>query len=106
MEAGKLRHYVTIQAPTEKRDTHGGVVHTWLNVAVNIPARVEPLEGREYFDAMKVNGEVTHRVTMRYRNGLSSRSRLVHDGRTLDVVSTVSSDERRVKLVLMCRELT
>ncbi len=65
MEAGKLRHRVTFQAKAPTRDTHGGEVPNWAD-QFTVWARVEFLQGREFFDAKQLQAEANARITVRY----------------------------------------
>lgn len=100
---GKLRHRVILQAEGETADAGGGFIRTWSNV-VTVWARVEPLRGGEQIAAMQLEDTVTHRVTMRHRTGVTSKSRLLHRGRALSVRSVTDPEERNRFLVLLCEE--
>lgn len=51
MQAGKLRHRVTLQEPVkEQNPTTGAVINTWRDVAT-IWAEVYPLSAREFIAA-------------------------------------------------------
>ena len=56
MEAGQLRHRVTIQQATETTDGFGGVTQAWATFAT-VWAAVEPLTGREYLQGAPGAGE-------------------------------------------------
>ena len=103
--AGLLRHRVTIQTFTEARDIAGGVVRTWADSATRW-AQVQPLTGREYFDAQQVKSDVTHMVTMRKYTSVTTTNRLVHNSRNFNILSVQNIDERGKKMVLMCKEET
>ena len=104
MRAGKLRHRVTIQQTTETREsTMGGVIDTWGTFATRY-ASVSPLTGREYFTAQQHASEVTHEVRLRYLSGVTTKMRVLHDGRTFDIESIANTDERDRETVLLCKE--
>lgn len=103
MEIGTLRHRVTIEDFTVVQDAFGEEVKTWQTFATRWGS-VEPLRGRERWNAQQVHAEVTHRVTMRWLSGLSPTMRVVHDGRNLDIDSIINPDERREMVELMCIE--
>lgn len=101
---GRMRHRVELQRLTERQDDVGGVSLEW-NTYATVWAAVEPIRGREYFIREQVAGDVSHRVVMRWRSGVSVRDRVLHDGRQLEVESVLDRDERRVELELMAREV-
>ena len=105
MRSGRLRHRVTIQQPVVAVNGYGERITTWSTVAI-VWAAVEPLRGREFFDAEQVQAEISHRVVLRYRSGITSTMRLLHKGRVLHIQSPpIDVDERHRELQLMCREM-
>lgn len=104
IRAGALRHRVTIERDTETRATDGGVVRVAATIDT-IWAEVQPLTGREYFDAMQVNSDLTHKVRMRANTNVTTSDRIVHDSRNLHVISVRDIDERGHEMVLLCKEL-
>lgn len=105
MRAARLRHRVTIQQPVVAVNGYGERITTWSTVAT-VWAAVEPLRGREFFDAEQVQAEISHRVIMRYRAGMESTMRLLHEGRVLHITAPpIDVDERHRELQLMCREM-
>lgn len=74
MRAGHLRHRVTIRKPDPSRSagTAGQLVPTFITVASNVPAGIEPLNGREEVIAAHRGAETTHMVTLRYSSDLAA----------------------------------
>ena len=105
MRAGQLRQRVSIQVATETRDTHGGFVpQSWTTVET-VRASVEPLTGREFIQAQAQDSTITHKVRMRFA-GVTSKNRLLFDGRALNVIAVMNKDERNRELEIMCAEVT
>ncbi len=104
MRAARLRHRVTIQQPVVAVNGYGERITTWSTVAT-VWAAVEPLRGREFFDAEQVQAEISHRVIMRYRAGMESTMRLLYATRVLHIGTIIDVDERHRELQLMCREM-
>lgn len=85
MQAGKLRHRVTIQTKTLTQDPVSGVlVESWSDVA-KVWASVEPLSVRDLIAARANQSEMTARVMIRYREILPTY-RLVHRGQVFSLV--------------------
>lgn len=104
MRAGRLRHRVTIQKPTEgDADSYGDTVASWSDVATAVPAEVTTLSGREAYQANQVHPEATVQVKMRYRSDVTTAMRLVHDGRTLSIDGLLP-DARKRELACLCHE--
>ncbi|EPK7574242.1 phage head closure protein [Klebsiella michiganensis] len=105
MQAGKLRHRVTLQEPVkEQNSTTGAVINTWRDVA-NIWAEVSPLSAREFIAAQASQGEITTRITIRYRAGVTRKQRILYrDG--IYNIEGVLPDPRsgREYLTLPCSE--
>ena len=104
MRAARIRHRVTIQQPVVAVNGYGERITTWSTVAV-VWAAVEPLRGREFFDAEQVQAEISHRVVLRYRSGMVATMRLLHLTRVLHIQAIIDVDERHRELQLMCREM-
>lgn len=101
--AGTLRQRVAVQTKTDERDASGGVVEVWTTAHTRW-ARVEPLRGKELFEAQAVDGRLTVKVTMRVYPGLSATERLVYGTRVLNIVTVLDVDERHITTVALCTE--
>jgi SPP1 family predicted phage head-tail adaptor len=104
VRTGDLRHQVILQSKTEGRDAVGGVVEAWSDVAT-VWASVEPLDGKEFFAAERVNADATTRIRMRYRAGVTPVMRAVYGARIFDIQNVINVDERNRELRLMVREV-
>lgn len=104
MQAGKLRHQVTLQSNTPTRNNGGELVESWSTWAT-VWASVEPLDGREYFNAQQVTSEVTTRIRMRYRDGVTPQLRVAWRNRIYQVHAVIRVEERDREIHLMCSEV-
>jgi len=102
VKAGRLRHRVTIQ----QRDTSSTweTEDSWTTYAT-VWGAIEPIRGREFWDASKVNSEVTARITIRYRSGITSMMRAVANSKTYGIVAVIPDERNAVQLQLMVKEL-
>lgn len=109
MRSGKLRHLVQIQRQDlTGTDAAGHPVENWETVA-HVFAVVEPLSGREYWQAQQVKTTVTHTVTIRYDRRFQDMTadwRVKHGSRLLNIEVVLNPMERNEELSLMCREVT
>ncbi len=103
MRAGTLRHRVTLQRRGDTRDGIGTVTETWTNEAT-VWASIEPLQGREYFEAQRENADVTHKLRIRHRSGVTREMRVIFEDRVFDIEAVLNVEERDRELVLMCKE--
>lgn len=104
MNAGTLRQRVTLRANTETPDGMGGYTETPTDIT-GIPAEIEPLEGHEQMIAMQTGMKRPHRITMRYRAGMTGAQTLIYGARTFDIKSVVDPEERHASLVILADEV-
>jgi len=77
MKVGRLRHRITLQHRADIETPEGEVVPSWADTA-DVWGSIEPMSGREYFAAQQVNSEVTARILIRWRAGIESAGRVLH----------------------------
>jgi len=107
MNAGRLNKRVWIQEPVWSAASASGekTVSRWDNVA-EVWASIEPLSGREYWAAAQAQSSVTHRVTIRYREGINQTMRVLFGTRELYIESIIDPREAHRFLELVCVEQT
>ena len=106
MSAGELRHKAVLEKPDDSQDGEGTTALAWSPLAT-VQVGVTPLSGKERLEAGAVSAEVSHRVRMRARAGVTSRMRLVlvnRGNRVLQIVSVLDEGERNRYLTLLCAE--
>jgi SPP1 family predicted phage head-tail adaptor len=91
---GEMRHRATVQARTVSQDAFGAFTQTWSTETTRW-CRLEPLSAREVFQAQQVPADISHRITMRFLDGLSTQHRIVIDSVTYEVASVVNPDGRK-----------
>lgn len=104
MNIGDLRHRVTIQHKVSGKDEDGLPVEEWRPLA-EIWAAVEPLQGREFWQAKAVQSEATVRVRIWYRPDITTAMRVQYGNRILDIETMIDPEERHVELHLLCKEV-
>lgn len=103
MKAGPLDQRVTIERLSGAVDElNQPIPDDWVFVAT-VWAAIEPLNGREYFAAQTALAEVTTRIRVRYRPGLSPVDRVNHDGKLHNITAIINPRSGDRELVLMCR---
>lgn len=78
MQAGRLRRRVLIEQPVDTQDSFGEPITDWQDFAVSVPAAIEPLSGREFYAAQQEQSEVTTRIRIRWRKGVTELMRVSH----------------------------
>ena len=78
IDAGKLRHRVSLQRNQPTQDTTTGeLLDNWVEYA-KAWAAIEPLSARDLIAAQAGQSKVTARIVMRHRSDLSPTDRIVH----------------------------
>lgn len=104
MKAGALDQRIVIERLVEGYDELGQPINQWLPI-VTTWAEVSPLVGREYLAAAALVAEVTARIRMRYRPGITAADRIIHGGTTYGITSVADVHSSHRELVLMCKAL-
>jgi len=103
MNAGKLRHVITIQSLSATADDLGGLTSRTV-FADNVRASVAALQGRELYKAQQVVAEVTHMIDIRWMAGVQAKMTILFNGRLFEIVAVLNPDERTKELHLLCLE--
>lgn len=108
INAGKYRHIVTFQKLKEAQNLYG---ETSVNVNENwedaFVARVGifPISGREALLEDVRKGEISHRIVLRYTEGITTTMRIKFGTRIFEITSPpVNGYERNDELLLFCKE--
>ena len=106
LKAGNLRHSVTLQRKQQTQNPQtGALLTTWVTEAT-VWAAVEPLSAREFVAAQAVQSNVSVRITVRYRPGITAAMRILHDGKVYGITGVLADkDSGREYLTLPCEEL-
>lgn len=100
MQAGKLRHRITIQKLVHKTDCNGNPVKEWVDVTT-VYADKRGLSGRLYYQAAAVQAENDVLYVIRYRPDVKAKMRVVDDGE-YTIKSAIDKDGRKQWLELRC----
>ena len=104
MNPGRLRHLVSIRYRTKSQNEFGEVVENWMQLT-KAWAEIKPIKANEYFAAFKEQAEVTHRVVMRYIDGIKPSMRIEAKGRLFEIVGIRNFFEKNEYLEIMCKEV-
>jgi SPP1 family predicted phage head-tail adaptor len=111
MQAGKLRHPVTIQSSRVTQSSTGAMTTVWSDFATGIWAAIEPVTGREFFSAQQVQSNVTTRIRIRHLAGVHEKMRVKYVDRDdvtnyYDIEFVLPVNERGAEIHLMCVKRT
>lgn len=99
----RLRHRIIIQEKSTTPDSLGQPATSWTDVAT-VWAAVEPLRGREFWAADQINSEVTTRIRIRWRSGITAAMRVSFDSRFYNIKTIIVPNEVHEEMQLMCGE--
>jgi SPP1 family predicted phage head-tail adaptor len=100
--SGRMRERVTVQRPMERQSPSGEATLEWQTVST-VWAQVRNLTARDYFAAQQAGTLATHRILMRFFNGLTPDCRMIWRGRTMEITSISEGEDRREHEVF-CKE--
>jgi SPP1 family predicted phage head-tail adaptor len=105
VEAGKLRHRLTIQQDSgTSLDASGHVTEDWTDV-LTVWASVQPVAGLERWRANQMQAETTHLITIRYLEAVTTKMRGLFQGtRELNFLSVLNVDERNIEMQIQAKE--
>lgn len=108
MRAGRLRRLLTLQQPTETRGASGGVSTAFADVAT-VWGAVEPLTTKELLSAGQVSGEITHRVVIRWKKGITDAWRIKDVTASPALIYSIHGppmniNSKNQQMTLMCSE--
>lgn len=108
IQAGKLRHIVSILRANLTQDSFGGwQIGDDSILAANVPAVIETLTGRELYAAQQKVSEVTHKITIRWQPGIRAQMNVQwfdEIDRFFQIESVENPDGVHVLLQLLCIE--
>ena len=112
--ASRLRHRVTLQQEVHTSDGAGGTTKTWSNIsdlwAEIIPvagaagSALNKLGGKEVVLGDQVQAEISHKITLRYRSGVTPDMRLVYESGIFNIRYVAITNEIHQQLELLVQE--
>lgn len=106
MNAGKLRHLITIQNMDFPQDGTTGVVTPTPSTFAQVWAEVRPSSAREFIAAGISGSKVVTAVKIRYLPGVKASMRIVHGDQTLNIEGVLPDPKSgREWLLLPCSEV-
>jgi SPP1 family predicted phage head-tail adaptor len=98
MIRGRLRHSALLQTATSAEDDYGEEGGTW-STGVTVRCNIEPLQGKELEAARAIHSELTHKITMNYRAGMTHKQRIVHRSVNYDLQHQIDKGLRHRNLI-------
>jgi len=104
MQAGKLRHRVTIQHRTHAQDSYGEMDITYTD-GDTIWANIKPMYANELFRAQQINSKINTKIITRFRRDITTVERLKFGTRYFNVLGVIDPEEKHRELQLLCEEV-
>jgi len=105
INAGEMRHRITIQANNPTPDPANQMIDNWSNWLCRW-AKIESSEGSQLVQAEQLRNDCTHVITLRYLATLSPRiHQIVFQSRVFNLLSVVNFEERNILSVCQCKEV-
>jgi len=106
MNTGKLRSRVVLQKPVDVKNPDGSVTQGRQTYASNVSAEVKSLSVTQLINARQLFSDVSSKVRIRYRTGVSPNDWVLSGKRILGVKGILDPDNKNIYLDLMCEELS
>lgn len=106
VKAAQFRHRIDIEQRQRLQDgSSGETTETWVPVWQLVPASIEYLSVRDFIASRAAQSEIVARITIRYREGLDSSVRIVHNGKIYNPAGWLpDNDSGREYLTAPCSE--
>jgi SPP1 family predicted phage head-tail adaptor len=104
MRAGKMRRRVVLEQPVRTSDGGGGASIAWSPLAT-LWAAIQPLSGHERPRFESLEATLSHKITVRFRSGISPDMRFRLDTRIFNIRVVRNEDERNRWLICLCEEI-
>uniref|UniRef100_A0A6M3J9L2 Putative head-tail joining protein n=1 Tax=viral metagenome TaxID=1070528 RepID=A0A6M3J9L2_9ZZZZ len=105
MNAGQLNKRIVIQQYGSTQNEYGEQVKTWSTVKT-VWASVQPLQGREWFNAKQIQSEVEVRMRLRYTTAITPKMRIQYNSLNYNIESVINVGEQNREIELMCSKVT
>ena len=103
-DPGRFNKTVTIESATVARGAdYANPQLTWSTL-LTADAAIEPLMGRELFEYREMQADLSVRIWIRQRPGVTEKMRVVYGSRTFEIQSVIDPFEDGAFMQLMCSE--
>jgi len=108
LEAGKLRHRITILQPDREQDSDTGEMETVWSTLATVWAAWEPYSTKDFIAAASIQNQTSVRTIIRYRTDVTAGMRISFRSKIYEIVGPPLPDMESGKeyLTLMLAEVT
>lgn len=104
MKVGHLRDSIVFETPSTTVNSRGESTPTWSTFAT-VFGEIRSVSGQEYIKNERIQGELTHQITIRFLSGLVDKMRASVGGKYYEIVAVLPDRTGARMQQVMCREL-
>jgi SPP1 family predicted phage head-tail adaptor len=101
LQAGRLRHRVTIQRKTVGQDSAGGMTETWTDFVKNANAAINTVTGRESVASQQIMAKYSTEISVRWRPGITATMRVLHGSVVYNIEGVIPDSETGRKITTL-----
>lgn len=103
MNTGRLRHPLEVQEYVyQSQDPNTGeVIYDWVTISREWGS-IDSITGKEFIAASAEQAQTNYRITIRYRDGLTTTSRF-KDGATMYGIEAILPNNDRSMMTCLCK---
>lgn len=98
-----FNHRVSLQKEKQTTDDCGTITSSWEEIA-KVWAKIEPISFTQNFSRMKNDVEITHKISIRYRNDTKDVKKIIFNDREFYVISSICPEENYELLIFDVKE--
>ncbi len=98
-----MRHRITFQSRQLVANAEGEDIETYRD-HITVWASIEPLTGKEFFQAKQENSSVAGKIRTRHLTGLQPTMRITFGNRVFNIVAIANPGERNVETLIWYSE--
>lgn len=88
MKIGELKHRISFKQRQSTQNTYGEEL-AWVNI-MTLWASADPVMGKEYFSAERINTRVQIKFRCRYFSGLNETLRITFKGNDYEIIDAMN----------------
>lgn len=104
MRAGKLRHRLFLQAPTDGTADDAGTPSVTYDTKAAVWGSIDPLTVTERLRAQQVAATATHMVVIRFYKDLQHKWQIMFGQRVFSIEAILPTEMRPIEMKILVRE--
>jgi len=103
VKIAELRQRIKFQSLTRATDGQGGWTETW-NDFTEVWAAIKPVSAKERYFSQRIEENVSHQITIRWLEGLTTEMRIVFENRIFQIHGIRRENEERWFMLIDAEE--